>query len=93
MQHVYVYYRVDLSQASHAATQIDRLLNAMTSHCGRPPRRLARRDDPSTWMEVYENIAQFEPFLAALKTAVNVHGCHAFIREGRHLECFDDTSA
>lgn len=93
MQHVYVYYRVDLSQAGLAAMQIDRLLLAMAPHCGRPPRRLARCDDPSTWMEIYENIARLEPFLAALQTAVEAHGCHAFIREGRHLECFNDAAA
>lgn len=93
MQHVYVYYRVDLSQADRAATQIDQLLLAMAPHCGQAPRRLTRCDDPSTWMEVYEKIAQPELFLAALQTAVDALGCTAFIRDGRHLECFDDTSA
>lgn len=93
MQHVYVYYRVDRSQASLAARQIDRLLLAMTPYCGQPPRRLARCDDPSTWMEIYEKIARLEPFLAALQTAVEAYGCNAFICEGRHLECFSDASA
>ncbi|MBT9566749.1 MAG: DUF4936 family protein [Thiobacillus sp.] len=93
MQHLYVYYRVDLSQASLAATQIDRLLDAMAPHCGQQPRRLVRCDDPSTWMEVYEGVARREPFLRALQTAVETFGCNAFALGSRHLECFDDASA
>ena len=71
-----------------AAAQIDALLNTMTSHCSQPPRRLNRCDDPATWMEIYEGIADFTTFAAALDGAVLSFGCAAFTQGERHLECF-----
>jgi hypothetical protein len=88
VRHAYIYYRVDPAQASLAATRIDALLHAMAAHCGRTPRRLKRCDDPNTWMEIYEDIADFEAFCASLDSAVTVSDCTAFIHGERHLECF-----
>lgn len=88
MASIYVYYRIDPVQAPLAAMRIDALLGAMAVHCSAPPRRLQRCDDASTWMEIYEGIADRAVFSAALHAAVAAQGCTAFIQGERHLECF-----
>ncbi len=88
MKSVYVYYRIDPAQAALASDRIDALLSAMTGHCGHLPQRMSRCDDPETWMEVYEGIADFAAFAAALNAAALPLDCAAFTRGERHLECF-----
>lgn len=88
MKHAYLYYRIDPAQEATAAGTIDALLGAMAVHCARPPRRLHRCDDPTVWMEVYEDIADFAAFTAALEAAVRSFGCAAFTQGERHPECF-----
>ncbi len=88
MKHAYVYYRIDPAHAPLAARGTDALLHALARYCGQPPRRLKRCDDPSTWMEVYEDIADFAAFSAALDLAVLDFGCAAYTLGERHLECF-----
>jgi hypothetical protein len=84
----YAYYRIDPAQAALAAGRIDVLLGMMGGHCSRPPRRLARCDDAATWMEIYEDIADFAAFAASMDAAVRAVDCAAFTRGERHLECF-----
>jgi hypothetical protein len=86
--HLYVYYRIDALQAGLAAARIDALLETMATHCSQPPRRLSRCDDAATWMEIYEGIADFAEFSAALNSAVLTLGCATFTQGERHLECF-----
>ncbi len=88
MKHAYVYYRIDPAQACLAAPRIDALLGILTPHCSRPPRRLQRCDDPSTWMEIYEGIADFTAFSTALNLAVLDLDCARYTLGERHLECF-----
>jgi hypothetical protein len=89
----YVYYRIDPAQAALASDRIDALLAVMARHCGQPPRRMSRCDDPATWMEVYEGIADLSAFATTLKTAVQTFDCTAFIQGERHLECFSLTGS
>jgi hypothetical protein len=84
----YVYYRIDPAQAGVAAARVDALLSALAAHCAQSPRRLRRCDDPSTWMETYEGIADFAAFAAALDAATRAFDCAAFTLGERHLECF-----
>ncbi|MGE5320843.1 MAG: DUF4936 family protein [Hyphomicrobiaceae bacterium] len=91
MRHAYLYYRIDPAQETIAAQRIDALLESMTRHCGLPPRRLRRCDQPAVWMEVYEGIADYAAFTTALDTAVLSLDCEAFILGERHLECFSPT--
>ncbi len=88
MKHAYLYYRIDPAQEATAADRIDALLGVMAEHCARQPRRLNRCDDAAVWMEVYEDIADFAGFTAALDAAVLRFGCMGFIQGERHLECF-----
>ena len=93
MASLYVYYRIDPAQALLAAKRIDALLDTMAVHCATPPRRLQRCDDASTWMEVYEGIADRAVFAAALHAAATAQDCTAFIQGERHLECFSETDS
>lgn len=93
MHSVYVYYRIDPAQVELAAKRIDALLQDVAAHCGAPPRRLNRCNDKATWMEVYENVLDFEGFLAALNVAVDSRQCAAFTLGERHLECFTHSDA
>lgn len=88
MKSAYVYYRIDPALTAFAADRIDALLSAMATHCSEPPRRLNRCEDAATWMEIYEGIADFTTFAAALSAAVRTSDCAAFTRGERHLECF-----
>jgi hypothetical protein len=84
----YVYYRIDPAQAALAAARINVLLDLMEEHCSEPPRRLARCDDAATWMEIYEHIADYAAFAAAMDAALRAVDCATFTRGERHLECF-----
>jgi hypothetical protein len=86
----YVYYRIDPAQASLAADRIDALLDGMAAHCSVMPRRQHRCDDPATWMEIYEGIADCAAFSAALDRVVAGLDGAGFILGERHLECFSD---
>ncbi len=88
MRAAYVYYRVDPARAGEADARISALLNAMTPYCAFAPRCMARCDDPQTWMEIYEGIADWAAFLDALDTQVNARHLDACITGERHLECF-----
>ncbi len=88
MKFAYVYYHVDPAQATLATERIDALLGALVGHCRQAPRRLIRCDDPTTWMEIYEGIADFTAFAAALGAATRTLDCAAFTLGERHLECF-----
>lgn len=88
MKHAYVYYRIDPIQAGLAARRIDALLDALARYCSQRPRRLRRCDDPTTWMEIYEGIADFAAFSAALDRAVLDLDCAGTTMGERHLECF-----
>ena len=59
------------------------------SHCGVQGRVLVRRDDPRTWMEIYENVADTAAFELALAAAVQRHEAARFAEGGkRHTEPF-----
>jgi hypothetical protein len=84
----YVYYRIDPALSDLASARIDALLGTLAAHCSQPPRRLSRCDDAATWMEIYEGVADFAAFAAALGTAIQTFDCAAFTLGERHLECF-----
>lgn len=88
MRHVYIYYRVDPTQADAAARAVDAVLNVLAPLCATPPRRLARCDDPALWMETYEGIADFAAFQNALGAAEAKLGDAGIALDTRHRECF-----
>jgi Domain of unknown function (DUF4936) len=63
----YVYYRVDAARAVTLRTEIEKLLEKIQKQSGVRGRWLHRRDDPSTYMEVYEGVADDMAFDALLE--------------------------
>jgi hypothetical protein len=62
----YVYYRVDAAALDAVRVIIDKLLKTIERETGVRGRWMRRRDDPSTYMEVYEGVADDAAFEAVL---------------------------
>lgn len=86
--HYYVWYRV-LAAPAQAQRAVAALQDELATQTGIRGRVLMRRDDSTTWMEIYEGVAapaQFEPALAA---AVERHRAADFAHDRvRHTETF-----
>ena len=67
----YVYYRVAIDQAERAKRVVAALQQDVLALTGVRGRLLHRRDDPATWMEIYEGIADERAFDASLAAAVD----------------------
>ena len=82
MTHYYVYYRIDPARIEGLRAAIDGLFDAVERATGIRGRWLRRRDEPTTFMEVYENVADgaaFETLLAREAAALGLE---------RHVERF-----
>ena len=80
--------RAARGELSLEAERIDALLQAMAPHCGMPPRRLVRCGDATTWLEIYEGIANWPAFEAALRARLAALRVADVVDGERHLECF-----
>ncbi len=86
--HYYVWYRV---QGSHADAQraIAALQDDVAARTAIRGRVLVRRDDPTTWMEIYEGVAAPTVFERELTAAVARNDAASIAHDGaRHLEAF-----
>jgi hypothetical protein len=61
----YVYYRIGEQDLDHVRSMVEQLFSLVEKQCGVRGRWMRRRDDPSTYMEVYEGVAD-EPAFEAL---------------------------
>jgi hypothetical protein len=64
----YVYYKLEAARLKDATTFVDELFKIVKKEFGVHGRWLRRRDDPSTYMEVYEGVkdgAAFEALMQA----------------------------
>ena len=78
----YVYYKVPRENAERARASVERVQSELAASTGVRGRLLRRRDDDTTWMEVYEDVhdaARLESELAAL---VRRHGVAALLAPG-----------
>ena len=66
MTNFYVYYRVDELRIGTLKTDIGLLLKRIEDETGVRGRWMRRRDDPSTYMEVYEGVADSGTFETSL---------------------------
>ena len=60
----YVYYKVDAAKLSELRLSIEGLLKKINLEFKIQGRWMRRRDDPSTYMEVYEGVTDVEAFEA-----------------------------
>ena len=63
----YVYYKVTPERLEEVRARIASLLHTVEKQCGVRGRLMHRRDDPSTYMEVYEDVKEEAAFEALLE--------------------------
>jgi uncharacterized protein DUF4936 len=86
----YVYYKVPRENASAARAVIDKLQRELAAATGVRGRLLRRRDDETTWMEIYEDVRDAAALEGALDELARRHGIDALLVPGsaRHREVF-----
>ena len=62
----YVYYKVDPQRVAEVRSLVESLFSEIEQHCGVRGRWMRRRDDPSTYMEVYEGVRDAVAFEALI---------------------------
>jgi len=63
----YVYYRVEPDKLPALRERIEQILSTVERATGVRGRWMRRRDEPSTYMEVYEDVADERAFEALLE--------------------------
>jgi hypothetical protein len=86
----YIYYRV--ARPVQAQTLVHEIQAALNAKTGVDGRLLRKRDDPSTWMEIYEGVGDIDVFEQCLAAAVQATNFATVLVTGgvRHMECFED---
>jgi hypothetical protein len=78
----YVYYRIAPDQAERAKGVVAALQDDILRQTGVCGRLMHRRDDPATWMEIYEGISDEQAFDASLEAAVRRCGFSSVLAAG-----------
>ena len=78
----YVYYRVPAENTERARAAVQAIQRELSGISGVAGRLLRRRDDASTWMEVYEKVPDAERFEAQLAGLVERHCFAALLAPG-----------
>ena len=86
MNHYYVYYKLAPERLPQLRAMVERLFKEIEKQCGVRGRWMRRRDDPSTYMEVYEEVKDAAAFEALLER----EGAKLGVQ--RKLECFVNAS-
>lgn len=89
----YVYYRV--SQPARARLCVQQIQTAVKERTGIDGRVLAKRDDPATWMEIYEGVKEADAFERCLAASAHGSDFASVLAAGseRHVECFEEPCA
>lgn len=69
MTNYYVYYRIDAARLDAVRASVQEIFKAIERETGVRGRWMRRRDDPATYMEVYEGVADDRDFEAVLERA------------------------
>jgi len=67
MNHYYVYYKLNPERVAELRGMVERLFQEIERQCGVRGRWMRRRDDPTTYMEVYEEVKDATAFEALLE--------------------------
>ena len=67
MTNYYVYYRIDAGQLDVLRLSVEALFKVIKRETGVRGRWMCRRDDPATYMEVYEGVRDAAAFEALLE--------------------------
>jgi len=78
----YVYYKVPAENTQRARAAVAAMQQDLLDVIGIGGRLLRRRDDETTWMEIYENVADPQRFEVELAEMVERHGLAALLATG-----------
>lgn len=87
----FIWYRVHADQvgvASDAESVVRAMMGRLACRAGVVGRLLKKRDEPATWMEVYEGVGDGALFERELARAVDEYDVEMFCVDRRHTECF-----
>ena len=86
----YVYYKVPPGNSDRTRDAVGALQQELAESTGITGQLLRRRDDPTTWMEVYENVTDAARFEATLGRLAERHRISALLAPGssRRQEVF-----
>ena len=86
----YVYYKVDAARFDELRQAVTSMFSALEGARGVRGRWLRRRDDPATYMEVYEGVRDSRRFEELLACESERHGLAAYLaaRAARRAEVF-----
>jgi hypothetical protein len=89
----YIYYRVAHPARAHALVRD--LQAELKRQTGIDGRLLKKRDEPGTWMEIYEGVEDAPAFERSLAAAIDGTKFAAVLAAGgsRRLECYEDPCA
>ena len=89
---LYVYYRVDPARLATARRAVMDLIEDIRSTSGISGRLARRLDDPTTWMEIYQPVADIDRFRRILESQAHIHQLHLLLAAGssRNVEIFLD---
>ena len=78
----YIYYRVPPGNAERARFAVEALQRELSAATGVVGRLLRRREDETTWMEIYESVPDGPAFEARLAELVARHGLRSLLAPG-----------
>lgn len=78
----YVYYRVAPGEFERGKQLVGALQDEVRASTGVSGRLLRRRDDETTWMEIYEGVSDLQAFEASLVDAVERSGFASLLASG-----------
>lgn len=78
----YIYYRVPAGNAARALEAVGALQRELSEVTGIGGRLLRRRDDETTWMEIYDSVPDGTRFESKLAELVERHGILALLAPG-----------
>lgn len=90
---VFVYYKVASQGGDDARIAATALLDEVQRSTGISARLMARADDPQTWMEVYEPVADLNQLLRVIEQALPRSGLAPHLLGPRHTEVFAEQAA
>lgn len=86
--HYYIYYRVAAADGERLQSTVTAMQTDLHDTTGIAGRLLQRRDDPQTWMEVYEGVSDRDGFEKALSETAARHKLEALLESPRVIERF-----
>ncbi len=78
----YIYYRVPAQNAERVRAAVDALQRELSDLTGVDGRLLRRRDEETTWMEIYENVSDAARFEAEIAKLAERYGLAALLVPG-----------